>query len=768
MKPRRNQPKSNEPASTPTQQTSARVWLLAAFVAVCVARPLVPSEGVAWLGDGHPFTIVLLILTAGYLLLVLRQGHFARRFHFVDAAAATLVGVSVVSAALAVLVTLFASASQIASLVAICSPRPTLNMLWEWVGFGLVFLLARHLIVTALETRVVVAIMIALAVALSLYGFYQVAVELPAERAAYAENPDEVLRSLGQWYPPGSPERARFEDRLASTEPLATFALTNSLAGVLAPWLIVLLGVSWGMLQARLAGTDPGRMPTAALLRAAGLLICIAALLVCVVLSKSRSAYVALAAGLVMLPFALDSFRRLFAWRAIAALALVFVAAFGYAVATGGVDAEVLTEASKSLEYRVQYWEATLDMIAEHPIVGVAPGNFQNYYTQYKLPEASEEIRDPHNFLLETWATGGTLAFFALIVLLAAFGWQTWQTPSAVADDATERSAANDALRLSLGGAAAGALFAFVIGGPFGFSMTLGQLVGIVASGGLTIAILWPWINSGTLPPRLPAVALLVLVIHLLAAGGFTFPGVAGTFWLLLALGLNAFTDPAPTASVATGSRQRLVSAVALVTTLATAAACYFTALLPVLTQRELMARATAPGLTDERRIELFLEAAAADPMSSEPWEAIAQLSLAHFQQEPTSDLWGTRFLRATTSIMALRGHSSAAWRELAAWYQQQYQADPNPELADQIVQLCRRAVELYPNSAQTQAQAALALSQDDQADAARKFAARALELDRLTPHADKKLSADIKAKLDRLLASDGDQPTLPPSGTVE
>ncbi len=49
-------------------------------------------------------------------------------------------------------------------------------------------------------------------------------------------------------------------------------------------------------------------------------------------------------------------------------------------------------------------------MIADHPWLGCGPGNFQDFYTQYKLPEASEEIADPHNFLLEIWATAGTPA----------------------------------------------------------------------------------------------------------------------------------------------------------------------------------------------------------------------------------------------------------------------------------------------------------------------------------------------------------------------
>ena len=40
-------------------------------------------------------------------------------------------------------------------------------------------------------------------------------------------------------------------------------------------------------------------------------------------------------------------------------------------------------------------------------------------YLLHKLPEASEEIHDPHNFLLEVWASGGPIALAALVFGLA-------------------------------------------------------------------------------------------------------------------------------------------------------------------------------------------------------------------------------------------------------------------------------------------------------------------------------------------------------------
>ena len=746
-------------ARAPRRRDYARRWLLAVFVALCVARPLVPSEAVSWLGDGHPFTMLLLMITACYLLLAVQRGGFTRPFHLVDAAVAALVLLCVASATLGVLATLFGAGNNPEFDERVSSPRLAINMLWEWVALGLVFFLARQLIATPRESRAVVAVMIGLAVVLCALGFFQVFVSLPAERAAYAENPDEVLFRLGEWYPPDSPERARFEDRLGSTEPMATFALANSLAGFLAPWLVVALGVTWNMVQSRPGGQasqpNSGRPAATWMARMAGLAVCLSAIGICLVLTKSRSAYVALAIGLVLLPFSNAAFRRLLNGRLIAAAGVVLALVIAAALFGGGLDAEVLTEASKSLEYRLQYWQATLDMIANYPVLGVGPGEFQDYYTQYKLPEASEEIRDPHNFLLEVWATGGTAAFLALVVVLAGFAWHSWETSTSdveAADGAAgDAGGSNEAIGLVAAGGGVGMLFAFGIGPAFGFSLSVGQLAGGLAIGAAVLAILWPWASGGTLPPRLPALGVLVLAINLLAAGGFTFPGVAGTFWILMALGLNG-NDRAVRAEPATGLMRRLAPAAALGVTIAAAVACYSTAFWPVLASRALLAKAADEQLSEKQRVATLLEATNADPFSADAWVALARLSLEHLKQDPKSEEWGRRFLTANGAIVALRGHSSAAWREIGNWYREVYRVDPNAELADRLVQLTRGAAFLYPNSAVLQAEYALALDVAGNTAAAQRTAAKAMELDGLMPHADKKLSPELTSQLEKLL----------------
>ncbi len=123
------------------------------------------------------------------------------------------------------------------------APRPAVNMMWEWIGLGVGYFLVRQLLVESREIRAIVVVMIGLAAALSCFGLEQYFISLPADQARWIKDPDGVLRNAGVVAPPGSRQRVLFEQRINSTEPMATFALANSLAGFLAPWLVVTLGV---------------------------------------------------------------------------------------------------------------------------------------------------------------------------------------------------------------------------------------------------------------------------------------------------------------------------------------------------------------------------------------------------------------------------------------------------------------------------------------------------------------------------------------------
>src|SRR5262249_59188107 len=70
---------------------------------------------------------------------------------------------------------------------------------------------------------------------------------------------------------------------------------------------------------------------------------------------------------------------------------------------------------TQSSARRLEYWGVTWAMIADHPWLGVAPGNFGRHYPRYMPPSAFEKLQDPHNFVLEMWATSGVFAALALL-----------------------------------------------------------------------------------------------------------------------------------------------------------------------------------------------------------------------------------------------------------------------------------------------------------------------------------------------------------------
>jgi len=145
--------------SVPGQQAPDRwrPWLLAGAVALLVARPLYPSETPAETGDGLPVVMLWLALAVVWMLGLLGRRQWTFRFGLLDG---VMVFLMVWTAGSAMM---WARVSH---------ARPAVNMLWEWVGLGLVFLLVRQWTAGQREIRAILAVMLA----------------LPAGQAAFAQS----------------------------------------------------------------------------------------------------------------------------------------------------------------------------------------------------------------------------------------------------------------------------------------------------------------------------------------------------------------------------------------------------------------------------------------------------------------------------------------------------------------------------------------------------------------------------------------------------
>jgi hypothetical protein len=220
----------------------------------------------------------------------------------------------------------------------------------------------------------------------------------------------------------------------------------------------------------------------------------------------------------------------------------------------------------------------------------------------------------------------------------------------------------------------------------------------------------------------------------------------------LLALGLNETDNARATApSEAQRVRRAWPGAVGLAAACAAGVACYQLSFAPVVRNHAAMLRAAEEQRSTDRRINLLLDAAAADPLSADPWWAIAEQELIRLKARPQEEAWKKRLVNTTSEMLERRPRSSVAWRQAGRWFYELYSHDHDVNTAQAASKSLGVAVELYPNLAELRGEYALALSAEGDLDEARHQAGIAERLDRLTPHADKKLSPDLRQQLERI-----------------
>ncbi len=696
----------------------SRRWLLAALAAMLVVQVLLPADANTPAGGaGVPLAMLWLVLTLAYSVLVLWRGQGGLRFGAADAAVLALVAICSLSG-------IWATHHGAA--------RPAINVTWEWIAMGCCFFLVRQLIRRPSEGRAVAAAMIALAVGLSAVAIYEVAYELPQKRKAYeADRDGEIRKALG--VEPNSEidplARRRFEARLYSPEPVASFILANSLAGYLAPWLIVAAGAT--MFWWRDAKASWRRKAIEAV---GGL-----ALTIPFLLTNSRTALVAVVVGGALLSLIRPGAKR-FELKVQVVVFILLTIALNYFFLTG----ERLKGARRSFSYRVEYWQATAEMIWDRPLLGCGPGNFSDTYTAYKLPEALEEVADPHNFLLEVWATAGTLAAATLLAALVLFFRRSWAATSAESSDqAAGGEVQSGAATYILLGAGAAVPLAWALGmvfAPVFESRIEWPAAAIVAVTMLPVmALMRSWVRRGKLSSRLVAIGVIVLLVHLSGAGGIGNHGVAATLWILMALGLNMADGFNGARRVGKGAAVAVVAGVLILTV-----ACQRTAYSPVVKSKSALAAGLAaswnPAAFQFEPITKFREAAAFDPLAAEPQRRIAMSAVAVDDFEAAAGRW-----------IRNAPHRFSTYRDVGHIYLALFHSgDAERSFLKKAVDAYRQAVRCYPNSAILHADLAWALHLDGDVAAAKATAAEALRLDDANPHADQKLDSGNYRLADR------------------
>ncbi len=436
--------------------------------------------------------------------------------------------------------------------------RAAWNLTMEWCGLAGAWYTLRTVCQNVRDRTLIMETLLTLTVGLAALGIWQHQVTFPRQAGWYQERRlalDTALRTPGGaalrqvqeitaefgrlGVPLDGASRVLWENRLLhSTEPLGPFALTNTLAGLLAAGLIV----------------AAARWPTApsGLGQRVVMGLAILTLSYCLLLTKSRSAWLAAGFGLLILGLHTSRYGRLrlLVRAGLAAVGLLAVLMFGAARA-GAIDREVILESPKSLQYRLFYWLGSLEMLAERPFVGAGPGNFRQAYLPHKPDESSEEIRDPHNYLLEAWSSAGLPGLTGMLLFTIAMAAALWRDAGASRGlDGRARSAVAERSSASLISPTAGQRTRFLPPSGPAVCMACGWLLDTG----------WEWLSADSLlgkaddllllagavlmlfRRRLPEfsnatagfAAAAAVLVHLLASGGF---GVSVVILMILVCG---------------------------------------------------------------------------------------------------------------------------------------------------------------------------------------------------------------------------------------
>lgn len=422
--------------------------------------------------------------------------------------------------------------------------RAVWNNFWHVISLLLFTLMAARAAERPALSRAFLQMVMVCAVFQSTFAMHQYFVSMPAARAEYLADPDASIMKAQIDAPPGSELRSQYESRLlGSFEPPGTFALTNSLA-VLLSGAIVALGVIC------LRRTGNGGIALWSLRIVLLLIVCVW------LLTKSRSGYLAvfLVAGFAI---AIAQFSR-WRWHLSAAntrefpstsntrwviAAVVACLMLGLAIALLSSDRLVLSEAPKSILYRLEYWQATAKMIVDYPLTGVGLGNFQSYYPAYKLPAASEVIADPHNWLFDL-AVNCSLPFLMTVVLALAWalreGFRKLRTAELTQGETETRTNDRAIDRSWVQAFWVGALIIFFVTG--GLQLVLGELIDFDATALGAVAAALCWWTMRALPVALCTVrrcallAVITMLVCLLASGSWQASGIALPMGLWLAI----------------------------------------------------------------------------------------------------------------------------------------------------------------------------------------------------------------------------------------
>ncbi len=535
-----------------------------------------------------------------------------------------------------------------------------------------------QLFVSVRRRGLLLAALAALAGTLAIKGLWQVGFEIPARIADFEIYRGERLGHFG--WDVGTPQARLIASRMRDPAPFGYFGLANAFASLL----IVTTFCAAGLAACKLAAALRSRRATKSERRSgelhlptlAAVIACAVSLTAGAVLVLTRSlggigaACVGAAAGVV----AWRGRRRIAPrWRTAAAAVVLVCAAVGGAVVAYGAAAGALP--SRTLLVRWFYWSASGQILADHPGLGVGPGNFPAAYLQVRRAAAEEAVKTPHNVLahaLVQYGVFGGLAYLGLLAGGLVLICRPRRNLAAPLSDSPGPLGTNVRMLAAVAVVAGAVLLTRLTIGRAAehpFLVVIEAVLPALVLGGLLTTTSWA---GESLPAGLSAAGrrartalaagCAAFVLHNMVTFSLWMGGPATVFWLALAGGL-AWSDSRRRSL----NRTRWVLAGAL-----TAGAIAAIALLwrPVYERTMLTSRALADlsGGRDRAAVDRMQEAATADAL--DPYAAGDTAKVILRTAPRRSDEAARTGLREAAPWAAeaiRRDPESATWRRLAA-----------------------------------------------------------------------------------------------------
>lgn len=282
--------------------------------------------------------------------------------------------------------------------------------------------------------RIIVAVVCALLAVLLVHSLVYQFYELPETLRTFQANKAQLLAQQG--IEEGTFRAQQFEQKLTAAELMAFYASPNSLAATAALISVMVVASLWQ--RRRDGGQAAWFLPGIILLLGT-------AWIVWQTHSNAASVTPLFGVGLLLIGWRLRDWISQHRGKVFTGGVLVLLVGWAALIGHGLYRGNLV---QRSLTFRWQYWTASARLLKDHLLLGTGWGNFGDYYLQYRLPAAPEEIRDPHNLFVRFATELGIIGLALALGWLLRLAWEvTRPMPRAAVEPAPQWESPQEPLK---------------------------------------------------------------------------------------------------------------------------------------------------------------------------------------------------------------------------------------------------------------------------------------------------------------------------------